>query len=105
MPSGINFVIFFKGSYCLSASARSTWLFRQFKYLFLMTSWILNAFIDYLCTAFEKQLNVNLRDLRLSDFQIIARFGLIIFTYARIGASTRKFLESRQESYKRATFA
>lgn len=48
---------------------------------------------------------VNLRYLYISDYQIIARFWLMKYTFACIGASKRKFVESRQESHNCATSA
>lgn len=53
----------------------------------------------------KKKLNVNLKYLYLSHYQIIARFWLMIYTFACIGASKTKFVESRQESHNCATSA
>lgn len=85
----------------MSTSVQSIWLFRQFN-IFVESQTLLFTFR---ALYLKKKLNVNLRYLYLSDYQIIARFWLMIYTFACLGASKRKFVESRQESHNCATSA
>lgn len=85
----------------MSTSVQSIWLFRQFN-IFVESGTLLFTFR---ALYLKKKLNVNLRYLYLSDYQIIARFWLMIYTFACLGASKRKFVESRQESHNCATSA
>lgn len=85
----------------MSTSVQSIWLFRQFN-IFVESRTLLFTFR---ALYLKKKLNVNLRYLYLSDYQIIARFWLMIYTFACLGASKKKFVESRQESHNCATSA